>query len=348
MGFALGATGMLNGHSFGGAAQSGGSSPAADNMIDYVNPEFRAGAQQLLKMMGPSKPLSSATLPQAREMRSMFAPPTLPGPEVKEKLIPGPTGAPKVRVFIVGATPGAQKPAILHMHGGGYVIGSPAFEKRDLQDSAIALDCVVVSVDYRLAPDTPFPGSLEDNYAALRWLYSNAAELGVDPKRIATKGESAGGGHAAALAIAARDRGEFSLCHQVLIYPMLDDRTGSTLQVPPYVGHFVWTPEDNRFGWSSLLGVPAGSDRVPANAVPARVKNLEGLPPAFIGVGSVDLFASEDIEYARRLLEAGVSTELTVVPGGFHGFDGICSNVPLSMQFKNAWSQALRRAFKTA
>jgi acetyl esterase/lipase len=147
------------------------------------------------------------------------------------------------------------------------------------------------------------------------------------------------------LAIAARDRGEVPLVYQALVYPMLDDRTGSTRSVPPYMGVVIWVPESNRFGWSSLLGVPAGSAHVPYGAVPARIDNLSGLPPAFIGVGSIDLFADEDIEYARRLVDAGVATELNVVPGAFHGFD-LFANTSIARQFNAALEAALRRAFK--
>ena len=271
--------------------------------------------------------------------------PALASPAVQEKLIPGAPGAPQVRVFLVGATTGASKPAVLHIHGGGYISGSAESEKRHIQELSIAHDCVVVTVDYRLAPATTFPGSLEDNYAALRWVFTNAKELGVDTKRVAIKGESAGGGHAAALAIAARDRGEFPICLQVLIYPMLDDRTGSTRRLPPYFGHFFWTEERNRFGWSSLLGVPAGSANIPTKSVPARVGDVTGLAPTFIGVGSIDLFCSEDIEYASRLMLAGVSTELQVVPGAFHAFNLVAPTAPLSVQFTQAWNAALTRAF---
>ncbi len=171
------------------------------------------------------------------------------------------------------------------------------------------------------------------------------SELGVDRARIAIKGESAGSGHAAALAIIARDRGEIPLCFQVLVYPMLDDRTGSSVSVPPYLGRYVWTPESNRFGWTSLLGVPAGSAVVPPNSVPARVDNLAGLPPAWIGVGSIDLFARGDLEYARRLLLAGVSTEVNLVPGAFHAFDRGVPQAPLSLAFNQSWNAALTRAF---
>ncbi|WP_083836074.1 alpha/beta hydrolase fold domain-containing protein [Sphingomonas elodea] len=175
---------------------------------------------------------------------------------------------------------------------------------------------------------------------------SARAQLGVDRERIALMGESAGGGHAAMLAIAARDRGEVPLVLQLLVYPMLDDRTGSTRMPPDLVGAIGWTPAQNRFGWSSFLGVPAGSPSVPYGSVPARVADLRGLPPAFIGVGSIDLFVEEDMDYARRLIGAGVSTDLLVVPGAYHGFYGAVPQAPVSIRFVAAMHDALRRAFK--
>jgi len=126
---------------------------------------------------------------------------------------------------------------------------------------------------------------------------------------------------------------------------MLDDRTGSLRRVPPYIGKYIWVSDSNRFGWSSLLGVPAGSRVVPAGAVPARVENLAGLPPAFIGVGSIDLFVDEDVEYARRLIASGVPTELHVVPGGYHGFDIFAPEAPVSKAYRATWSAALAKAF---
>jgi acetyl esterase/lipase len=147
------------------------------------------------------------------------------------------------------------------------------------------------------------------------------------------------------LAIAARDRREIPILFQLLIYPALDDRTGSTRQVPPYIGQFVWNAASNRFAWTSFLGVPAGSPTVPAGAVPARVENLAGLPPAFIGVGALDLFVDEDVEYARRLINAGVPTELHVIPGAYHGFDLLVPDAAVSKRFSESWTVALRRAF---
>jgi acetyl esterase/lipase len=236
------------------------------------------------------------------------------------------------------------KPLLLHMHGGGFMMADPMWMPL-LQGIATDCHCVVVSVDYRLAPEARYSGSLEDNYAALKWVHAHAAELGIDRSRIAVGGESAGGYHAASLAIHARDRNEVPIVFQLLIYPALDDRTGSSHPAPPAVGHFMWTASANRFAWSSLLGVPAGSSKVPAAAVPARVASVAGLPPAWIGVGSIDLFAEEDMEYARRLVHAGVGTELLVVRGAFHGFDRFVPDAEVAQQFSASWKSALRKAF---
>lgn len=323
------------------------SAPKSASPIDLVGKEFRGPLEGILKGQVFEVPLTNENLKRLREMPKPWLRPLLPSPKVTEKMIPGAAGAPPVRVFITGDVAGASKPAVLHIHGGGYVLGEASDARVDIQELSSALQCVAVTVDYRLAPETKFPGSLEDNYAALRWLYRNAKELGVDRERIAIKGESAGGGHAAALAIAARDRGEFPICMQVLIYPMLDDRTGSSRAVPHGIGEFMWTAEKNRFGWSALLGVPAGSKEVPHNSVPSRVTDLRGLAPAFIGVGSIDLFVQEDVQYSQRLIEAGVPVELMVVPGAYHGFDLLAADASLSVQFRKCWMDALVRAFGT-
>ncbi len=210
------------------------------------------------------------------------------------------------------------------------------------------LDCVVVNVDYRLSPETPFPGPVEDCYAALVWLHRNAEALGVDRTRIAVMGESAGGGLAAMVAIMARDRGEVRLCYQVLIYPMLDDRTGSSRRVPAFIGVIGWNEAGNRFGWSSFLGAAAGGATAPHGAVPARLEDLRGLAPAFIGVGAIDLFVDEDLNYARRLVAAGVPTQFHLTPGAYHGFDFIAPQARVSKEFTAAWKSGLGAAFSAA
>jgi len=292
--------------------------------------------------------------PNAKNLASIRAgdqdaPPSGP-PELQPRklTIPG-KGGTEITVFVVDPTPtGKNRPATIYIHGGGYITGRAGNSLRLLQDAAKTTNSLVVSVDYTLAPDVHFPVSLEQNYAALAWLNHNEAELGIDPARIAVLGDSAGGGHAAMLAIAARDRKEFKLAFQCLIYPMLDDRTGSTRQMPPYMGHFLWTAAANKFGWTSLLGQPAGSASPPPGSVPARLKDLSGLPPTFIGVGSIDLFCDEDIEYARRLTMAAVPTELLIVPGAYHGFDIVAPEARLTLQFMETWRNALKRGLGIA
>jgi acetyl esterase/lipase len=259
-------------------------------------------------------------------------------------MIPGPKGAPDVRVAMFdGCRVSRGKPVFLHIQGGGFVAGRLMARPARLQALAQEAECLLVSVDYRLAPETRFPGALEDNYAVLRWLIAQADVLGIDPKRIAIGGDSAGGGHAAMLAIAARDRGEVLIAFQLLVYPMLDDRTASTMSIPPHIGTIGWSREANRFGWTALLGQAPGLRSVPTGSVPARVENLAGLPPTFIAVGALDLFVLEDIAYAQRLTAVGVPVELLVVPGAFHAFNITVPGARVSRQFNAAITSALKR-----
>lgn len=310
--------------------------------IEAVAPELRASARQIQAMVAAMPPITQAY----KTMRAGRQPPPAADIPHVERRITGAAGQPPVTIYVINAKPGTRRPAILHTHGGGYIVGSARGSILQCQDIARQLDCAIVTVEYRLAPETTYAGSVADNHAALLWLHANAATLGVDPGRIAVMGESAGGGHAAMLAIAARDRGEIPLVYQALIYPMLDDRTGSTRKTPPHMGAIGWNEQNNRFGWSALLGVPAGSSRVPHGSVPARVKNLKGLPPAFIGVGSIDLFVDEDIDYARRLIDAGVPVRLNVVPGAFHGFDAY-TGAPIAKAFRADLVAALGGALST-
>jgi acetyl esterase/lipase len=202
-------------------------------------------------------------------------------------------------------------------------------------------------VEYRLAPETVAPGALEDCYAALRWLHTAADEISVDRTRIAIGGESAGGGLAAALALLARDRGELPICFQLLIYPMLDDRTVTAEARNPFTGQFVWTPSANRFGWTALLGHEPGVADVSPYAAAARASDLSGLPPAYICVGALDLFVDEDIAYAKRLLRAGVPTELHIFPGAYHAFE-MAVDAAVTVAAQRERRTALARAFCTA
>nr|WP_301287343.1 alpha/beta hydrolase [Sphingobium sp. OAS761] len=250
-----------------------------------------------------------------------------------------------VRVYTPAGAAGPL-PLIVQIHGGGYVMGSHRISHAANLATAAAVDAVIVAVDYRLAPETVAPGSVEDCYAALNWAVERAEALGIDGARIAVRGESAGGGLAAALCQLARDRGGPAIIHQNLIYPMLDDRTCITRQ-PDHLGAFVWTPQANSFGWRSLLGTEPGGASVPPYAVPARAESLAGLPPAFIAVGALDLFLAEDMDYARRLIEAGVAAELHVYAGAYHGFDMLPDAEPV-LRMKRDATAALRRALHAA
>jgi acetyl esterase len=239
---------------------------------------------------------------------------------------PGRDGAPDV-ALLVYTPPGenARRPAILHIHGGGMVIGSADMSRMSMPPIALAFDAVAVSVEYRLAPETPFPGPQEDCYAALQWLVANADALGVDPARIVVMGESAGGGLAAALTLMVRDRGEYRLSGQVLVHPMLDHRTGGP-DCPwrnPGTGEFFWKRGSNRFGWESLRGGYAVDDDRRGWFSPALATDLSGLPPAFVSVGTLDLFLDEDVDYVRRLTAAGVPAELHCYPGAIHAYHAV-------------------------
>lgn len=305
-----------------------------------IDPELLVGLEML-----PPIEFSATTLPFIREqMKQMLA---LPIPEMPEVLFEeyrvAASEGHEIPVLVQRPrAPAAARPAVLQIHGGGYIIGSAQMGLAANLQMVLEADCVVAAVDYRLAPDTPHPGPVEDCYAALKWLHANAEALGADPNRIAVIGESAGGGLAAALALLARDRGEVALVHQHLIYPMIDDRT-CTADAHPFAGEFIWTPESNRFGWSSLLGCEPGGQNVSPYAAAARAEDLAGLPSTFIAVGALDLFAEENIEFARRLMRVGVPTELHVYPGAYHGFQ-IAADAHVTKRANHISMTALRLA----
>jgi acetyl esterase/lipase len=207
-------------------------------------------------------------------------------------------------------------PCVYSIHGGGYVLGSYDMDDAKFDRWCPAFPCVGVSVEYRLAPEAPYPGPLDDCYAGLQWIHDHAAELGIAPDRIGIAGVSAGGGLAAALALLVRDRGELTVAFQLLECPMLDDR--QTTSSSRLDGLPIWSRESNEFGWRAYLGDLYGGD-VPAYAAPARATDLTGLPPALVIVGGADGFRDEDIDYALRLNQSGVPTELHVLPGAPHG-----------------------------
>ncbi len=255
----------------------------------------------------------------------------------------------RLRIYQAQDKP-ANAPGLLWMHGGGMIGGAPELDDAYVLPFVQETGALVVSVDYRLAPDYPYPAALEDCFAALQWLATQAQSLGVDQQRIAIGGDSAGSGLAASLAQLAHESGGVQPIFQLLVYPMLDDRTAARKDIQPD-GHFAWTNTSNRFGWESYLKQPVGTEIVPAGSVPARQADLSGLPPAWIGVGTLDLFHDEDVAYAQRLQEAGVPCELVIVPGAFHGFDvnlgGKTPQPPVVKAFRQSQVQALKKAFRS-
>jgi len=284
--------------------------------------------------------MNADTLPLMRDMS--YAAPAVPEVERTEATVPGEPPLP-LRVYRErGAT--EPRPCIFSIHGGGYVMGSYEMEDTFFNGACPKLGVVGTSVEYRLAPDTPYPGPIEDCYRALVWTFEHADELGIDATRIGIHGVSAGGGLSAALALLVRDRGEVQLAFQVLDSPMLDDRqitaSSSRDDLP------VWTKPSNRFGWQSYLGELYGRDDVPYTAAPARATDLSGLPPALVTVGAVDGFRDEAIDYAMRLSGAGVPTELHVYPGACHGYQ-VVADAPVTLQSARDRDEWLARAIRS-
>lgn len=249
----------------------------------------------------------------------------------------------KIRVYTPdGVVSGA---GVLWIHGGGLIVGAYNINDDICARYAKAFNAVVVSVGYRLAPEHTYPAASDDLFEGWLWFLDHAEELGVDQNRIAVGGQSAGGGLTAHLCQRILDHGGTQPVAQLLWYPMLDDRTAANTELDA-IKHLSWNNTHNRFGWSSYLGCEAGSDNVPDNAVPARRENLAGLPPAWIGIGTIDLFYQECIDYAERLREAGVDTVVDSVPGGFHGFETIAAKKKLSKDFIQRHFDYARNALK--
>ncbi|MDX2855267.1 alpha/beta hydrolase [Streptomyces scabiei] len=265
--------------------------------------------------------------------------------EVEDRLVPGPPGEPEISLLIcrpaAPATPAAL-PVIYHVHGGGMIVGN----NRVGVDAPLAwareVGAVVVSVEYRLAPENPYPAPIDDVYAGLLWIADHAEEIGADAERIVITGASAGGGLTAALALLLRDRKGPRPVGQMLMCPMLDDRN-DTPSVYQMEGLGAWDRTANDTGWTALLGERRGGPDVSPYAAPARADDLTGLPPAFLDVGSAETFRDEVVAYATRLWQAGGAAELHVWPGGFHGFESFAPQAVLSQACQAAQVAWLRR-----
>jgi acetyl esterase/lipase len=317
-------------------------------MINRVDQELRKPLEDYLKLS--SGDLKIEEIPKIRKVVDQISTamkaqaPEVPGVSVQDKQISGPPGGCDLRIRVYRPSDIHGKlPALLWIHGGGYVLGSIDQDDPSSKHMAVACECVVVSVDYRLAPENPFPAPLEDCYAALKWMHDQGGELGIDCARIAVGGASAGGGLGAALALLARDRMEMRIAFQLLIYPMIDDSNIAPAD-ETILDTYVWSRENNRVGWKSYLGCEPGSDGISPYAAAFRALDLSGLPPAYIAVGDLDLFLSENIEYAQRILRAGIPVELHVYPGAFHGFYNFFPRAQISRRFTSDLEEALKRA----
>lgn len=316
-----------------------------DDLIDRMDPEIAA--------VIPLIPVLDLTdIPQARRARVRLMEQSLvdyvhdPNVTIEDHHVPGlGPDSPEVRVRCYRPRGASEAlPALVWIHGGGHVVGQVEQDDPTLEHFVTGIGCVVLSVDWRRPPEHPFPAPLDDCYAALVWAFEEADMLGIDRRRLAVGGTSSGAGSAAGLALLARDRGEVPVAFQLLMYPMLDDRN-----VTPS-SHLVhderlWDRQSNLIAWQAYLGDAAGTSDVSPYAAPSRATDLTGLPPAYIAVGTLDLFLDEDIDYAQRLAQAGVPTELHVYPRAPHGFDLFNPKADVSQRYLRDRDDALRRAF---
>ncbi len=311
---------------------------------DLIDPESRVPLEQLLAVLpGGFNAIPDIVARRAAAAELVAAIPVEPNPNVvtEDRAVPGPAGEPdiSVRIYRPAAPAGTALPGVYYIHGGGMVLGDVPGD--DVQASKICeeVGAVVVSVEYRLAPEHPYPAPVEDCYAGFVWMAENAAALGIDAQRLAVYGASAGGGLTLAVVLLARDRRGPAIRFQMPIYPMIDDRnTTPSSQEITDVG--IWDRAGNIEAWNWYLGgAPAD-----AYAAPARADDLTGLPPAFLDVGTVDLFRDEDIAFAMRLMQSGVPTELHVSPGAYHASELFAPEAALSHRIWDRRIDALRRA----
>ncbi|KKK39199.1 lipase [Mesobacillus campisalis] len=298
-------------------------------MKNRIDPELR----EVLDIFPPlDLDNVEATRQFMHEMSQSIETPVDPSLSISNRMIQGPADNPSVRVRIYEPKEKTELlPGLLWIHGGGYVLGVPEGDDVLCQRFVTEGKCTVVSVDYRLAPENPYPAGLEDCYSALQWFSENAADLGVDPSCIGVAGASAGGGLTAALSLLARDRKGPELCFQMPLYPMIDDRnnTPSSLEI---TGNMIWNHDLNQKGWSMYLNGINGTENVPAYAAASRATDLSGLPYTYTCVGQLDPFRDETLSYVQKLCQAGVDVEFHLYPGCYHGFEGVVPQAGISQR----------------
>lgn len=303
-------------------------------MTNPIHPELRAGVRFI-----PKIPFMKSTLFFMRWLTPfVMRARTLPGVHMEERSV----GGMAVRMHSPEGRQ-AGSPALLWLHGGGHLLGTPAMDDAACARYARDMNMLVVAPDYRLAPENPFPADLDDCFSVLRWMMDSARELGIDASRIVIGGASAGGGLAAALVQRVHDENLLRPAFQLLIYPMLDDRTTRRDDINE-AGFRFWHQADNRYAWNAYLRGRAGAQELPAFAAPARRTDLSGLPPAWIGVGSLDLFRDENRDYANRLGRHGVECSFHEIVGAYHGFDMWDPGAPPSRAFYASQVAAMRKA----
>jgi acetyl esterase/lipase len=316
-----------------------------DSMIarHAIDPESEAGLAAFLEFVPggfgaiPDLHVRRATLEAVLSAEPL---PDNPRVRIENRIVAGPADNPDLRVRIYEPTePASNRPGIVMVHGGGMIMGT--VEGEDFTATALcdSLRAVVISIDYRLAPENPHPAPVEDCYAAWMWVTGHATEMGIDPDRIALYGESAGGGLALGTALLIRDRGGARPAFVAAIYPMIDE-SNSSASSHEVVDVGVWDRATNVEAWQWYLG-ESDADQY---AAPARAEDLSGLPPVFMDVGTVDLFRDETVTFAQRLWAAGVPCELHVYPGAYHGSEFFAADASLSQRIVAERHAALRRA----
>ncbi|QYM75769.1 alpha/beta hydrolase [Leucobacter luti] len=306
--------------------------PALEALAASAQPPLSEDTLALMRSGGPVFP-DSDTIARQHALTA------------EELRIPGPAGAPELEltVFRPAQSSPVALPILVNFHGGGMIVGHRSWEHDRVADLVARHGVIGVNVEYRLAPEDPFPAGVEDNYAATCWVAEHAAEIGGDPTRLVVMGGSAGGGFAAAVSLMARDRGGPTLAGQLLLCPMLDN-TNSTVSSLQYDGIGTWQRDANLLAWRCVLGADlAYSEQAPEYAAPSRANDLSGLPPAFIEVGAAEMFRDEDTDYASRIWAAGGQAELHVWAGGCHGFDMYAPTAEITTAALAARDSWLRR-----
>lgn len=312
-----------------------------------VADELKPALSALLETTRDNPPLSGKTLGFYRKRNKFNGAKPLTDVPYESVYVDAGKNYRGFRLWLINAHSAAESmPAVIHFHGGGFVMGNCENSLPRMQKLAKALNCVVVSVEYGLAPEVKVIEAQAQHYAALEWVFKHYHQWGINHAKIALLGISAGGGHAAALAQQCANKGNYTLAGQALLYPMLDDCTGSTAVAPEHRGKYLWTAEQNAYGWQALLGKQPGSDKIPSEWIPARAEKIENLPPTYIGVGELDLFLEENALYAKRLQESGIKAELNIVPGAFHAFESIAPDTELAREFNERLINALKGFFE--